>query len=240
MTRKASFLIPRFLPNGLFLFGAAVLRWLEGLRRGKTTKTSVSAGAGAAAAGIASAARVQDAPASGYIENQLFLGGIPYGRYTVARSGCGAIALYNALRQLGAPQPLFELLREMETDGLLRGGRLGTAHQALRDALRRRGFACEMSRRHRDLEAFSRRYPCLLLTCYNDQDDLAADIHTFHIEKSAAGFTAQNALGDGAPLGPFASVSELFAAYGQRPRLICFLGVSRRGEGQPHNEEVPV
>ena len=51
-----------------------------------------------------------------------------FGYADVGRAGCESIAVYNALRLLGIPQPLPEIIRDMEKGGYLRmGGHLGAA-----------------------------------------------------------------------------------------------------------------
>lgn len=54
------------------------------------------------------------------------LGELRFGRSSVARAGCEAIAIYNALLRLGLPRPLPEVIRDMELRGYMRAwGYLG-------------------------------------------------------------------------------------------------------------------
>jgi len=49
-----------------------------------------------------------------------------FGYSNVGRAGCESIAVYNALRQLGRPRPLADVIRDMEKGGYLRlGGHFG-------------------------------------------------------------------------------------------------------------------
>lgn len=54
------------------------------------------------------------------------LGSLAFGFSRVGKAGCESIAVYNALRRLGRPQPLARIIRDMEKGGYLRlGGHLG-------------------------------------------------------------------------------------------------------------------
>ncbi len=265
---KASSLIPRLLPNRLFLWGAGLLRALRRLRcrlfpgvweadaaagtahapappSGETASSQPSAAAVSAAMG-AGFSRAAD-PATGYLEDQHALTGFPFGRTRLDRSGCGVIAAYNALHQLcpdapAGPDALLAIRREILRDGMLWNGRLGTAPQSLAAFLRRRGFTVRTARSLPRAAELARTCPCLILTVYNDRTDLSEDIHTIHIEKSAAGLTAHNALLDGSVLGPYPDLSSLLAAlHGGRSRLICLLGVSGpQGKPEDRAEQVAV
>lgn len=65
-----------------------------------------------------------------------------FGFADVGRAGCESIAVYNALRLLGRPRALPEIIRDMEKGGYLRfGGYLG-ATPFLAGLLRRYGLRC--------------------------------------------------------------------------------------------------
>ena len=48
------------------------------------------------------------------------LGKMAFGRARVAKAGCESIAVYNALRCLGLPRPLPEIIRDLEQGGYMR------------------------------------------------------------------------------------------------------------------------
>ena len=48
------------------------------------------------------------------------LGGMAFGFSSVGRAGCESIAVYNALKLLGKPRPLAEIIRDFEKGGYMR------------------------------------------------------------------------------------------------------------------------
>ncbi len=65
----------------------------------------------------------------GYILSQYAkaLSGFQFGRVSVSYAGCGAVAIYNALRFLHMPVPFSQVIRELEKSGLLSlRGKMGT------------------------------------------------------------------------------------------------------------------
>ncbi|MDO4815577.1 MAG: hypothetical protein Q4A83_03100 [Bacillota bacterium] len=70
---------------------------------------------------------------------------VKYGKSTLGKSGCAAIASYNALEMLGMGIPLSQIISDYERQfsrggGLLAGGRLGALPPDVRRFLKRRGF----------------------------------------------------------------------------------------------------
>ncbi len=199
--------IPRHVGNG------AVLRFLELLRL-----------CGRRAPDAAGSA----APCPGtFLENQNAFGSAPFGRSTVRRAGCEVIAVYNALLALtGKAPPLEALVRRFARDGMLLGGRWGTAPGALRDYFRGAGFAAEQTHDVPAFDALAARHGAALLTVYNDGEDIAQGIHTVCLTRSPAGYVAHNA-GGGRPAPPRPSVAGVIAALpGGRAKGLALLGVS--------------
>lgn len=215
MSRKRSLVRPAFFPNTLFLLISGLLRLLPHRR---------------AAAPPARDAAVERHLRGGYIEDQYAWRDVSYGKDSVGASGCGVIAAYNALRQLlpaGKAPSFSSLLASFEKRGILWGGHLGTAPQAVEAAVRAAGCATRTVKNEKRFEELAAEgWPCLLLTWYNDRDDLHADIHTMHIERTPAGLIAHNALCDGTPAGPFPDFASLRATLNSgRSRGICLTGV---------------
>ncbi len=71
----------------------------------------------------------EDALGEGYILSQYTkaLSDFQFGRVSVSYAGCGAVAIYNALRFLHMPVPFSQVIRELERSGLLSlRGKMGT------------------------------------------------------------------------------------------------------------------
>lgn len=70
------------------------------------------------------------------------LGSMAFGRSSVARAGCEALAVYNALLLLSCPRPLPEIIRDLEQGGYMRlRGHMG-AVPWLQPLLKRYGVSC--------------------------------------------------------------------------------------------------
>lgn len=169
----------------------------------------------------------ETAPGS-FIEDQYAYAAQPYGRSTVREAGCEAIAAYNALLALRGEAPtLAELTRWFRRRGMVLGGRWGTAPQAVRSLLERLGLRCGWCTEPACFEAFAAGYEVLILTFYNDVDDLFRGVHTVCITRDADGFTAHNALRD-KPTCAYPTLSALMAALpGGRAGGISLLGINR-------------
>lgn len=71
----------------------------------------------------------EEALGEGYILSQYAkaLSDFQFGRVSVSYAGCGAVAIYNALRFLHMPVPFSQVIRELERSGLLSlRGKMGT------------------------------------------------------------------------------------------------------------------
>ena len=84
------------------------------------------------------------------------LSGLRYGLSTVGKTGCGTLAVYNALLMLGHPEPLPKIIREMELYCCSCFGFLGTMNLMLPIFFRRRGISCRLRFSYR--KAFESRY----------------------------------------------------------------------------------
>ncbi len=173
--------------------------------------------------------------AGGFVEDQNRYGDMVYGRTTMRYAGCEIFAAYNIIVALlgRTLMSLPEMIEAFEKDGMVLSGKFGTAPKAIRDFLRQQGFSAEMTAREREFDEFGKRFEGLILTMYNDRNDIGQEVHTVAVSKDAAGFTAHNVYGSGRVVGPCAGLSELIGGInGGRAKGIALIGVSRRQKDQ--------
>ncbi len=167
---------------------------------------------------------------NGYIENQHDFHSMSYGTCTVRQSGCGVIAVYNALHTLNAADhtslPL--IIRDFEQDGITFSGHWGTSPRSILRYLTGKGYEAELTTDRSRFDTFSRGYSALILTLYNNGEDIRDAIHLIHISADSSGYTAHNAAGNGRPLGPCPSVSALIRQLnGGKAKGICLIRIRR-------------
>ena len=137
-----------------------------------------------------------------YIENQAQWGRIRFGNGkhgNMAYSGCEIIATCNGLLALGEKNDaasMAELISFYEKDGALLNGEFGVSPGAIRDFFRKRGYEVSGtdSRDPEVLDIFGTGASVLIVTAWNDRDDIMAQIHTVCMTKSErGGFLVHNA-----------------------------------------------
>ena len=122
------------------------------------------------------------------------LSGLRFGYADVGKAGCESIAVYNALRLLGRPRPLAEIIRDMEKGGYLRlGGHLG-ASPYFEPLLRRYGTrSCVVSparlRREEGADATEGVY---LMVIWNRRWLPTKGLHTFAAARTSDGWEVFN------------------------------------------------
>ncbi len=161
-----------------------------------------------------------------FIEDQRMFGFIPYGKVTAAYSGCGAIAVHNTLVSLDRKSDLCGLLGEMESDGILMRGRMGTDIRRVSGILADRGIpnTLSFSRAGVRRAMSSGRSIALVL---NDRRDVFGGMHYIALEEKEDGLYAHNAV-YGRVLGPFRDLEEAMRREnGEKIRVIAALDISR-------------
>lgn len=168
--------------------------------------------------------------AGGYVEDQHSYEDMSYGETTMKHAGCEIFAVYNALHTLESSITIHlpELIHEFEKDGMVLSGRFGTSPGALIDYLNRKGYSTESTSREEEFDAFGCRFPALILTMYNNRDDIRDEIHTVHISRNSRGFTAHNVCCNGRVTGPAPSVSALMRMCNKgKSKGLCLIGIRK-------------
>lgn len=167
---------------------------------------------------------------NGYIEDQNNYTDMPYGKATMQYSGCEIFAVYNATYSL-LKHPIMnlpDLISSFEKDGMALGGKFGTSPKALRDFLESHGFKTSFSTKEKEFDTLAASYPSLILTMYNDRNDIRKEIHTVHISKNNGMHTAHNVYCNGMVIGPYPAFSELMENInGGKAKGISLIGIQK-------------
>ncbi|MCR4650141.1 MAG: hypothetical protein K5662_00150 [Lachnospiraceae bacterium] len=167
---------------------------------------------------------------NGYIEDQRLFRDVSYGVTDVGFAGCEVIALFNALRDLGYGRYSFvSLLRQFEHNGILHGGLWGTSPLALGNWLKAEGLQVYMAKKRKRFEEITAISDAMILTFYNDGNDLGKQIHTVSITCSGGGLIPHNAKTVGGDKIVYHDIAELcqnLADGNIKPLLL--IGIRRR------------
>ena len=159
-------------------------------------------------------------------------------------SGCGIFAVYNALSFLtdqSAPPPdLPGLIRIFESNGMVLNGYGGTAPGAIRKYLSREGIPNKATSNARKFDSLAAESRCLILTLFNDRNDIRRQMHTICVTKQEAAdpsepvpgsprisYTAHNVSGNGTVVGPYPTFPELMKHMnGGKSKIFFMIGIN--------------
>lgn len=172
----------------------------------------------------------------GFIEDQNNYADILLGKVSMKFAGCEIFAVYNTLKALEnkIPEgkrlleqyPLYRLIEYFEADGLVLSGSFGTAPKALCDFFIKHGFNAILTTKENEFEKLAEDAAALILTMYNDRDDITKEVHTVCITKSDEGFIAHNVYCNGKIVGPAKNLMELIGSFnGGKAKGISLIGI---------------
>ena len=187
----------------------------------------------------------EDSPlkAGRYIENQAEWGKVRFGcskRSNMAYSGCEIIAAYNAKLALGehvSALDMAELIARYERKGAALRGAIGTSPKEIACYFEERGYEVRMtdSRDPETLEIFGRENDTVIVTAYNDRNDITREIHTVSVTKDEKGeYTLHNVYSYDrgrrcyAAKGSYAALQEAVRNIASDPEVICVIGIVRK------------
>lgn len=166
----------------------------------------------------------------GYVEDQNAYTDMAYGDSTMQYSGCEVFATFNAIYNLHGKHliPLPKMISEYEEDGMVLSGKFGTSPKAISDFLTRHGFTTHLTTKEAEFDSVGKDYQSMILTMYNDKDDISKEVHTVNISKADGKFTAHNVYCNGKVVGPYASVSEVIKNInGGKAKGISLIGIKK-------------
>ncbi len=171
----------------------------------------------------------------GFIEDQNKWTDTTYGESTMQYSGCEIFATFNAIWSIlgKSIMSLPEMISEYEKDGMVLSGKFGTSPKAISDFLEKHNFKTELCTDEKDFDEVGKRSESLILTMYNDRDDISQEVHTINISKKDKKYIAHNVYCNGKVLGPFDSVSETIRNINKgKAKGISLIGIRQKKKKQ--------
>lgn len=167
---------------------------------------------------------------NGYVEDQNAWTDMKYGDSTMQYSGCEVFATYNAIFNMAGmhKMSLAQMIAEYEKDGMVMSGKFGTSPKAIADFLTKQGYKTNLCTEEKDFDSVGKDSDTLILTMYNDKDDISKEVHTVNISKQNGKYTAHNVYCNGYVVGPYNSVSETIKNInGGKAKGISLIGVKK-------------
>lgn len=134
-----------------------------------------------------------------YIEDQPGMTEIQYGNLTGNKNACEVIATYNALQYLtngNSPDSFPDLLAQFEKNGITANGAFGTSPEAVSSYFKKNGYDTKMLTENNisssNISDMSKSYDTYIMTTYNNQSDLGAQIHTVSITVENGKYVVHN------------------------------------------------
>ena len=128
------------------------------------------------------------------IENQAQWEDVRFGagrHHSMCYSGCEIIAVFNARKRLygsGTPEELADLIRRFEAKGAALQGEFGTSPLALARYFKSCGLEVLTSYgKQQSVEDIARESAVMIVTAYNDGNDITKQIHTVCITRNVSG-----------------------------------------------------
>ena len=123
---------------------------------------------------------------------------------------------------------LARMIFDYEKDGAVLSGKFGTSPKAISDFLTRLGFITYFSTDEEEFDKIGREHDSLILTMYNDRNDIRKEVHTINISKDCEMYTAHNVYCNGKVVGPCACVSEVIKNInGEKAKGISLIGIKK-------------
>lgn len=225
MFKKICALIPNQVDNSVVVGAFEMMRKEQKLLK-KDFSANLKKNEEAFAAHLASITKNR-----GYVEDQNNYKDVAYGESTMAYSGCEIFATFNAIYNLTKKNlvSLPKMISEYEKDGMVFSGKFGTAPRAIQDFLNKQGFMTELTTDEAQFDTVGKNNESLILTMYNDKNDISKEVHTVNISKENGQFTAHNVYCNGMVVGPYKSVSEVIKNInGGKAKGISLIGIRNR------------
>lgn len=130
-------------------------------------------------------------------QNDMPYRSMPFGKVTVVYAGCAPIAIHNALRTAGQPQPLEKTLCwfQEKSHRTFLYGRLGVLPFQLKAYLRQSGFRVKTARTARRIAQLSKEADACILHYYYPRKVFGIPLpaaHYVEFQREADGYIARN------------------------------------------------
>ncbi len=177
-------------------------------------------------------------PKGAYIENQALWGNVKFGdsyNSNMSYSGCEIIATYNALIALEtspSKDVMVELISEYERSGAVLKGEFGVDPRAIDEYFLKKGYIVDMtdSTDMNVINQLGNESDVVIVTVYNDKNDISQMIHTVCITKTEDGkYIAHNIYKKEnnvyVPSGKKSTLEEAIQCIGCDPAIISTIGI---------------
>ena len=138
----------------------------------------------------------------GFIEDQNLYGDMNYGVSTMAASGCGVIAVYNALKVLGINESgsegspsLPNLISIFENSGITMAGQFGTGPKSVAEFFKKRGIEVRTAYDESRFSVIAKMTPVSIITIFNNKERLHDYVHTMCISREGDYLVLHNSNG---------------------------------------------
>ncbi|MCI5917867.1 MAG: hypothetical protein MRZ75_00850 [Roseburia sp.] len=176
-----------------------------------------------------------------YIENQAHWEKVRFGNSVhsnMSYSGCEIIATYNALSALGnaaSADTMISLIEGYEKTGAMFNGEFGVNSNAIADYFRKEGYVVDMidSTDVNIINQLGSNNDVIIVTVYNDQNDISQMIHTVCITKTDEGKYVAHNIYKQENSGIYVSsdekttLEEAIQCIGSDPAIISTIGVKQ-------------
>ena len=131
---------------------------------------------------------------NGYIEDQPYYSDMKYGNKTMSYCGCEIISVFNALNFLTKKKDinLPEIINDFEKDGIVLNGIFGTAPKAIEEYLKNKNYLTVSSTNENEFDEIGKMANCLILTYYNDENNIMEEVHSVNIIKENGKYYVHN------------------------------------------------
>lgn len=162
------------------------------------------------------------------------------------KAGCGPIATYNALNALGEEvnaETMAGIINHYETDGAALCGWAGTDPEAVAEYFEKSGYDVETTSttNPEELNKLGDESDTVIVTIYNEQDDIMKGMHFVSITKEENGtyvihnanykedgqFASKNNEGKG-----YETLQEAIDDTRANPKLVYAIGISNPDDGE--------
>ena len=165
----------------------------------------------------------------GYIENQNNYNDMQYGNKKMSYCGCGIISVFNAINFLTNNENinLPEIINDFEKDGIILNGIFGTSPKAIEDYLIKKNYLTMSTTNENEFDEIGEKAECLILTFYNDKNNIMNQVHVINITKEKGKYYVHNC-GINHQKIPYNSVSDFFKrAERGKGKGIFLIGIKR-------------
>ena len=166
----------------------------------------------------------------GFIEDQGNYGDMVYGLMSFSGNGCELIAIYNALYELTKQENinLPEIIDMHEKDGMVLQGLFGTSPKAIEEYFIKNGFKTQSSSKKVNYENIAKESDVLILTIYNNIDDITDQVHTICITKKIGKYYVHNN-GYNSSSVAYDSITDVLSKInGGRAKDIFLIGINKK------------